>query len=308
MIAHFVVWVEGIRETHPYSDALIYVAMATNEIALFGDTHITWRFLIPWVSNIITGIFGGTGAEGMGIFIGSLNFLIIILAMVLLLRFTFHNDVINAFTISTPAWIIVLLPAFWRGAFLPMLEPASFLVYGLILLALWYKNLWGLYLALLIGIWVKEMILLSVLLVPAFHYARQEFRLSDYIPFLIAGVVYFGSVALFGTSSGNYVLNPTAWISDWMNNLQSFHFSGLRYIISAFGLGLFFIAWRMYANPGQRIHKAALAVLALTFVIFLLYTPSNSPRLMFMAMPVLFLFNQSDESLAKSHEKIVFQE
>lgn len=308
MIAHFVVWVEGITAAHPYSDALIYVAMATNEMALFGDTHITWRFLIPWISGVITGWFGGAEAEGMGIFMGSLNFVILILALGLLIRFSFHNEKINAVMISTPAWCIVLLPAFWRGAYLPMLEPAAMLVYALVLLALWYRRIWALYIILCTGIWVKEMVLLSVLLVPAFHYARQNYEWKDYLPFVMAAIVYFGSVSLFGSSSGNYVMQPIAWVRDWMGNLSSFQITGIRYIFSGFGLGLFYLIWRMYSVPGQRIHRAALAVMLATFMIFLLYTPSNTPRLMFMVMPVLFLFNQSDYSLGKSHEKLVFQE
>lgn len=307
MIAHFVVWVEGINAAHPYSDALIYVGMAANEIALFGDTHITWRFIIPAVTGFFGSIMGVTEAEGLGIAIGSMNFVFLLLGFGLLLRFTFHNDLISAVTISIPAWCIVLMPAYWKGAFLPMLEPAAFLIVAIVLISLWYKKLIPLFLALLIGVWVKEMVLLSVLLVPAFHYARQETDLKQYIPFILAGLSYVVVVLIFGNTSGNYLMNPGNWISDWISNLSQFSLYGLRYIISGFGLGLIFIIWRMKTVPGQRIHYAALAVMITVFLIFLFFTPSNTPRLMFTIMPVLFLFNQTDASLAKYNEKLVFQ-
>lgn len=309
MIAHFVLWVDdGITTAHSYSDALIYVGMAANEIALFGDTHITWRFIVPGLIGFFGNVFGVTEPEGLGIAMGSLNFIILLLAFGMLLRFTFHNEAINAFTISLPAWCIALMPAYWRGAFLPMLEPAAMLIYGIVLVSLWYRKLIPLFLALLIGVWVKEMVLLSVLLVPAFHYARNEVDWKQYLPFIAAGLMYLWVVAYFGNTSGNYMMNPSGWLSDWGANISEFSFWGLRYILSGFGLGLFFIIWRMKTEPGQRIHYAALAVMVTTFFIFLLFTPSNTPRLMFMIMPVLFLFNQSDESLGKSNEKLVFQE
>ncbi len=294
MIMQYITWLGGIGSDHPYSDANIYFEMAKN-LEFFGETHITHRVLLTGIIGLIGQLVNAGGSEAYGIIYGAINFCLFIAGAGLMFRISLLNQRASAFQIVLPAFIIALTPAFIRGAFFPMLEAGAFLAVAAILYALVFRKLWLLYLVVIAAVFIKEMTLLTVLAVPLVNYLRDDNWNQAYLPFVAAAGMYVIAALLFAPSlSGNYIFSPASWFADWQNSISGLGFDAFRYLLSAFGLALIYFVYKLYANGPQKIYLGTLAIFAVLFVVFMLFTPSNTPRLMFMALPFLVFFTYTD--------------
>lgn len=295
MIMHYLIWLEGIGTDHPYSDALIYFEMA-RDLDFFGETHITHRILVTGVAALIGHLVGAGGEEAYGIIFGALNFSLFITGTGLMFRIALLNQRISAFQIVLPAFIIALSPAFLRGAFFPMMEAGAFLAVAGILYALFFRKLWLLFPAAIAAVFIKEMALLAVLAVPLINYLRDDRWNQAYLPFIAAAALYILAALTFSPSlSNNYIFSPGLWFNDWQQSLSGMGFELVRYLLSSFGLALIYFAYKFYSNGVQKIYLGTLGIFAVLFIIFILFTPTNVPRLMFMALPFLVFFTFTDE-------------
>lgn len=294
MIMQYIVWLEGIGSDHPYSDAVIYFEMA-RDLNFFGETHITHRVLVTGFAALLGHLVSAESSEAYGIIFGAINFSFFIAGVGLLFRIALLNQRISAFQIVLPAFIIALTPAFLRGAFFPMMEAGVFLAVSAIIFSLFFRKLWLLYATVIAAVFIKEMSLLTVLAVPLINYLRDDDWNQAYIPFITAAGLYVLAAFLFAPSvSNNYIFSPSLWFSDWQNSLSGIGVDVFRYLLSAFGLSLIYFIYKFYANGVQKIYLGTLGIFAVFFVIFLMFTPTNSPRLMFMALPFLVFFTYTD--------------
>jgi len=282
----------SIDRQSPHSDALVYQKMAQFN-NLFESTHMTYRVVIPVLAGgmaYITGIEENSKAHHF--LFGLFNLILFATGLYIISILTFRNrKYTSSFIEYTPLLLILSVSFFLRGAFLPLVDSAAFFMVALILYQFENRNGLLLFLTLLVGLFTKEIILVTGLMFPLIDRLKDRLWPASYFMVLLAGIIYVGVVWLnLPSPSSFYLLQPGEWLRDWSASFQDVHWSQLRFIPSAFGLLPLYIGARIYQNGLTDSDYPAFVIFGFFFILFWLFTPSNLPRLMFMTLPFCYLF------------------
>ncbi|MEX0771583.1 MAG: hypothetical protein WEB89_06610 [Balneolales bacterium] len=298
MITQFVWLVQGSLENGLYPEVMVYVDMARN-LTFFGNDHHTHRVLIPAVVGLLTNMFGITDFDSIALVFGTWNFAFFIFGIGVMLRIAIYEQGVNVFELILPTILVLFLPFFLSAVFYPILEAGIFLAFGLIFMALFYRNLPMLFVITIISAWVSEVTLLALFIIPALNYARKDNWWQAYLPFLLSGLLYvLVLISLSPDLSSHYLFNPNSWVTEINANFRQFDQYFFIQLLPAFALAVPFIAYRFYKGGSQRIVQSTLLLLSAYYIVFLLLSPEDTGRLMFMVMPLLVLFNFNDKTIA----------
>ncbi|MEX0685864.1 MAG: hypothetical protein WD267_12320 [Balneolales bacterium] len=300
MITQFVWIVQGSLDNGTYPDALYYIDMV-RDFNFFEASHLSFRVVVPFLVGSITNLLGITTLESISFIFGAWNFALFIFGMGVMLKIAIHEQSINVFELILPAILIVFMPFFISAAFYPVPEAGIFLSFSLILLSIFYKNLPLLFVITIISIWVSETAILAVLLVPAFNFIRNDNWWQAYFPFLVALLIYvFVVQTLSPDLSEHYLFNSQNWMQNLISNFLNFDRYFFIMLLPSFGLIIPFIAYCFYRSGAQKTNLTTLILFISYYLIFLLTSPENTPRLMFMTLPLLILFNFNDKTIIKN--------
>ncbi|MEX2641580.1 MAG: hypothetical protein WD266_12895 [Balneolales bacterium] len=306
MITHFIWLVQGSLENGgPYSDALIYMDMA-RDFSFFEDDPLSYRIAMPALVGAFSHLFGIYEFDSVALVFGTFNFAFFLFGAGVMLRMGIYEQGINVLELILPAVIIVFMPFFLSAAFYPLPDTGVFLFFSLILLALFYRNLFFLYVIVAIAVWVSEITLLAVLVVPALNYIRQDNWWQAVLPFIVSGLIYFAVLMNFSPDlSRHFLFSPDGWISTIGSNFQQFDRYFFIQLLPAFGLTIPFVAYRIYRSGSQRSVQVTLMLYLGYYILFLLASPEQTPRLMFMIQPLLILFIFNDKTLEALKVKFI---
>lgn len=286
---------EELDRSSPHSDAIVYRNMAQfND--LFGDTHITYRFFLPVVSGSINSVLNPQQNQLVrdGIF-AFLNVLFFSLGMILFwkLSFAHRKDEIHVIEVI-PVLLVFSIPFFWRGAFLPLVDTASFFLVALILWAHLKRNLALLFFSFIVAIFTKEIIILTVLFLPLVDWGLKRYWPIGYV-MVVPALLFYGLLLYLNLSGLDnfYLMQPGEWFSDWYETLDSVSWNNLRFLVSAFGGFLILDLLLIIGKTSDRRMWAGFISLGVLFLLVWLFTPENSPRIMFMTIPFQFLIIRS---------------
>jgi hypothetical protein len=258
-----------ISVNHPFSDVLIYSKMAFGELNYFGPTHITHRVLLPSILSVFSSLpvwsFGFTTA------------LFNLFVLILVLKRVYEQK--DGMSFSLFSIVLVSLPAFWRGFFLPMPDTLLWAFLTLFWLEFIREKPSPIILFILffLALLTKEMAILSLIFVFSTIPVK---RYSLLIPVILAVlcVVLFDWYFSFNYSN-NYVLNPSFWLSDWFKNVAVESLWIPKYILSGFSFILLFWLFRFFVSKTHSV-KDVLPELIL-FILIFLFAATNSPRILF---------------------------
>jgi len=284
-----------IDKNNPHSDALIYQEMAQFK-NVFEDTHITYRVFLPAVSGALNKVLNPQQNQLVqnGIF-AFLNVLFFSLGMILFWRLSFAHRKDNIHFIEViPVLLVFSIPFFWRGAFLPLVDTISFFLVALILWGHLRRSLALLLFGFIVAIFTKEIIVLIALFLPLVDWGLKRFWPIGYLMVLPALLCY-GLILYLNISdlSNFYLLQPGQWISDWYDTIATASWNNFRFLISAFGGFVILDFLLLLGKSNDRRMWAGAVSLGVLFVLVWLFTPENSPRIMFMTLPFQFLFVRS---------------
>lgn len=284
-----------IEKDSAHSDAIIYRQMAQFD-NLFEETHITYRAFLPAVSGAVNSVINTENSQIVmdGVF-AFFNVLFFVTGMMLFwnLSYSHRKDEIH-FIEVVPLLFVFSLPFFWRGAFLPLVDTAAFFLVALILWAHFKRSLLLLFLACLIAIFTKEIVILSILFLPLVDWGLNRYWPVGYVMFVPALLIY-GLTVYFGTTNleAFYLAHPSQWLLDWHHTVSAATFGNFRFILSAFGGFLLLDLILLIGKSNDRRMWAGLASVGILFLLVWLFAPENSPRIMFMTTPFQFLFIRS---------------
>lgn len=278
-----------ITEQSPYSDALIYMDMAQFELA-YGPTHITHRVLLPSLAGIFNSIlFFWSTPYTLPVIFALFNVALFTLGMSFIWEITFrHHRFAITFPEVMPLYLLLGVPVVWRSAFLPMADTAAFFTVALMLFSFVERNLLFLLIGSLLAIWLKEIALLIIIVFPLIDWGLERKWFIGYFPPVFAILLYCGLtyVMISGDTSSYYLFNISAWVEDWSTTFKQLDFVDLTHLLSAFGLLLPYYIYRVFTGFQHKHVLAGAFAMAVLFFIFWMFTPSNSPRLMFAVLPL----------------------
>lgn len=296
MILHYLIWLDGaVDESHPLAAALIYYDMAEN-LSFFNESLFSHRVIIPALVGLIGNGIGITGEGAYGIIFGALNFVVFIAGCGIMFRIALLNQRIGAFQIILPTIFLVLMPAYLEGLFFPMTDAGAFFAVAAILFALFFRQLWLLYLAAVLGVFVQEMVLFTIAAVPLINYIRNDSWNEAYFPFIVSGLMYTISAMAFAPSLANhYMFTPGLWPEMIESNIAEWWPGIIWYFLIGFGPALIYIVYKFISNGFQLLYLGSSGILVFLFLILMLFTPEGLPRYLFAAMPLLILFAYTDD-------------
>lgn len=258
-----------ITTEHPYSDALIYQNLAKGDLPYFGPTHITHRFLAPSIIQFL-GDFIPVPSQYL--------FLVIQFGLLILVLRRIYSQT-DGLALSFFIFLLMGLPTFWRGYFLPMTDSFLWAFLSLFWIEARNKNanFFSLLLFSLLAFFSKEMAALALILLVFSHLPSKK---KAIFAFLTSGLVWlFVDFMMSSSISSNYIYQANIWLFDWMNNVYDQWFLIPKYLLSGFGLIWFFWIFRV-ATGGKAALKNLLPELLLFSILFL-FAATNSPRLLF---------------------------
>jgi hypothetical protein len=289
-------WVApAITTGDPHSDALIYMELS-EQLDFFESTHITFRWILPLLAYVVHFIFLGVSTyQSYVLAFAVLNVGFFVLGVWACWKLVNPQPETHYLPALSPLLLFLGVPFFWRSAFLPMVDTAAFSMIALILLAFRDRNLLLLLIASLLGIFIKEISLLIILALPLIDWANQRTWVIGYVVPIFAVLIY-GITLLIGLDSLEqfYLAQPGYWLSDWTQTIEQLSWIDLRYPVSAFGLLLPAIIFIFLSDPNNRAYTAGALLLFFFFLVFWMFTPSNSPRLIFMMLPLTYLFFRNE--------------
>ncbi len=296
MILHYLIWLDGaIDENHPLAAALIYYDMAEN-LSFFNESLFSHRIIIPAAAGLIGNGFGITGEGAYGIIFGALNFAIFIAGCGLMYRVSLLNQRIGAFQVILPSLFLLLMPVYLEGMFFPMTDAGAFFAVALILFALFFRQLWLLYLAAIFGVFMQEMVLFTIVAVPLVNYIRKDSWHEAYFPFIVAGLLYIIAAMFFAPSLANHhYFTPGLWPEMMAMNITEWWPGIIWYFLIGFGPVLVYIIYKFITNGVQHLYLGSTGILIFLFLILMLFTPDGAPRYLFAAMPLLIFFTYTDD-------------
>ena len=309
MIAHFVLMAEGrISPDGRYGDLFHYIDLAET-FDFFGSDALSFRVLAPLISGLIAVTFGLTGDESIGLLTGSLNFVYLLLGFGWMYYLSMKEKGSNALEVALPTFLLLPLPAFWQGVFFPVPDALMFCIFGLILMGVLRQKLLLLIPAVLTGVFVSEWLFLSLLLMPLADYLRQSVWAQGYSAFGLAAAVYLAVPLFTQIPETHLVYRPEAWLAGIVEQFDGRSLSLLRAFWLSFTLALPFFAYRIFVAGWNRVTRTiSLWFLLLFFLVYLL-SPDTTPRILFMAMPALVLwqyrlstFQAMDEPIDRAGE------
>ncbi|MGM0589816.1 MAG: hypothetical protein ACQETE_15435 [Bacteroidota bacterium] len=289
-------WVApAITTADPHSDALIYLEMSQH-LDFFGSTHITFRWILPLLAYLLHFVFIGVSThQSLVLAYALLNVGFFVLGLWAFWKLVNPRPETHYLPAISPLFLLLGVPFFWRTAFLPLVDTAAFAMIALILLAFRDRNLLLLLLASLLAVFIKEISLLIILALPLIDWANRRTWVIGYlIPWF--AVLIYGLTTLIALESPDqfYLLQPEHWLGDWTRTIDELSWQDLRYPLSAFGLLLPAIIFVFFSDPDDRAYTAGSLLLFFFFLVFWMFTPSNSPRLMFMMLPLTYLFFRNE--------------
>ncbi len=290
MIAHFVMLAEGrISPDGRYGDMFAYIAMAES-FAFFGSEIISFRVLAPLISGTIALVFGLTGEESIGLLTGSLNFVYLLLGFGWMYYLSMKEKGNNALEVALPTFLLLPLAAFWQGIFLAVPDALMFCMFGLILIGVLRQKTVLLIPAVLAGVWVSEWLFLAVLLLPLADYLRRSFWPQGYTAFGLAALFYLAVPLFTQIPEAHLVYRPESWISHTVEQFAGRSLSLMRAFWLSFTLALPFMGYRIYETGWNRVNAALSIWFLAVFMLVYLLAPDTVPRILFMTMPALVLW------------------
>ncbi len=290
MIAHFVLMAEGrISADGRYGDLFTYIALAES-FDFFQSDPVTFRALAPLISGVIAGIFSLTGQESIGLLIGSLNFVYLLVGFGWMYYLAMKEKSSNAFEVALPTFLLIPLPAFWQGIFLPVPDALMFCMFGLTLLAVLRQKLVMLIAVLLAGIWVSEWLFLSFLLMPLADYLRGKSWPQGYSAFGIAALLYLAVPLATHIPDVHAVYRPANWFAHMAEQFSDRNTSLFHAFWLSFTLTLPFFAYRIFVTGWNRVTVSLSLWFLLVFLLVYYLAPDQVNRIMFMIMPALVLW------------------
>lgn len=309
MIAHFVLLAEGrIALDGRYGDMYTYIVLAES-LDFFQSDITSFRILTPLISGIIARVFSLAGEDSIGLLTGSLNFVYLLTGFGWMYYLAMKEKSSNALEVALPTFLLIPLPAFWRGIFLPVPDALMFGMFGLILLAVLRQKLMLLIPALLAGIFVSEWLFLSFLLMPLADYLRGTAWTRGYTAFGLAALVYLAVPPATQVPDIHFVYHPSEWIAHHLQQFSGRETSIIYAFWMSFTLALPFFAYRIFVTGWNRVTVSISLWFLLVFLIVYMLAPDNVNRIMFMTMPALVLwqyrpqtFRSMDEPLDRAAE------
>lgn len=296
MIAHFVLLAEGrIREDGAYGDMFTYIALAES-MNFFGGDILSFRILTPLISGAIAVLFGLDGVESVGLLTGSLNFIYLLLGFAWMYYLSMKEMSTNSLEVAIPPLLILTLPAFWQGVFLPVPDALMFAVFGAILLAVLMQNLTILLPAMILGTWVSEYLFLAALLLPLIDFLRGRVWLPGYASVLLAAIAYLAVPLITQIPDTHLFYRPGEWLNQIAARLTESETSLARAFFRSFGLTLPFFAYRIFVMGCNKTILALIFWFAGMFLISYLLSPDHVHRIFFMLMPALVLWQYRSQT------------
>ncbi len=290
MIAHFVLLAEGrIGEEGTYGDMFAYIALA--ESMNFFSTEISsFRILVPVISGTIAGLFGLTGEESLGLLTGSLNFIYLLAGFGLMYYLSLKDKSTNSLEVAIPPFLILTLPAFWQGVFLPVPDALMFTAFGLVLVGVLLQNWVILLPAMIAGVWVSEYLFLGLFLLPLTDMLRGRLWIQGYASVLAAALIYLAVPLFTNVPDAHLFFRPGEWLSHITTRLSESESTVLGAFFRSFGLALAFFAYRIFVMGWNKTVTVLSCWFAIMFAVSYLLAPDNAHRIMFMIMPALVLW------------------
>ena len=299
MITHFVWIVQGSLDNGSYPEALYFMDMV-RDFSFFEGSHLSYRVVIPFLVGYITNLLGITTLESIALIFGTWNFALFLFGIGMMLKIAILEQSVNVFELILPALLVIFMPFFLSAAFFPLIDAGAFLFFSLIVLAVFYRNLPMLFASTMLSVWVSEVTMLALLVVPALNYIRNDNWWQAYLPFILSSLVYLvGVVALSPDPGNHYLFNTGLWQESIMSNFLEFDRYFFSMLIPTFGLVIPFIGYRLYKGGSQKISQITLLLFIAYYIIFLLTAPTTTPQLMFMVLPLLVFFNFNDKTIVK---------
>ncbi|TNE69546.1 hypothetical protein EP331_14035 [bacterium] len=262
---------------HPYSDALIYQNLATGNLHFFGPTHITHRIVLPGLVQVVHNL---TQTPVHYVF-AAFNLLMLILVLWRVYRTK------DGLTWAFFTFLVLSLPAFWRGFFLPMTD--AFL-WGFLTL-FWLEaektksNPLALFLLFSAALFSKEIAVLSLIFIPFSSLEnKKKVVLSTILPIMCW--LFLESYYSSGSQS-NYVFQPERWLFDIQKNLSLNLIWAPKYVLSGLSGFLVAYAYRWFITGKKYVVEIAPELILLTLL--LLIAPENSPRILFSFTGIMAL-------------------
>ncbi len=290
MIAHFVLLAEGrISPDGRYGDMYAYIALAES-LGFFGSETVSYRVLAPLISGGIALIFGLSGEDSIGLLTGSLNFIYLLLGFGWMYYLSMKEQGNNALEVALPTFLLLPLPAFWRGIFLPVPDALMFCMFGLILIGVLRRKSILLAPAIIAGVWVSEWLFLAILLLPLADYLRRAVWAQGYAVFGLAALLYLAAPLVAQVPDAHLVYRTGDWLNRIAEQYSARDLSLLRAFWLSFTLTLPFMTYRIYAAGWNRVTGALSIWFAAVFLLVYHLSPDMAPRIMFMTMPALVLW------------------
>lgn len=289
MIAHFVQLVEGrITEAHIYGDLLAFAERAEG-MRLPISEPFSYEWIAPLIAGGLAALFSIEGTAGTGLVAGSFNFLYLLGGFGWMYYLSLKDPLSSALEISLPPFLILSLPAFWGGIFLPVSDALMFLVSATLLTAVIQRRTLLLALTALLSVLVSGWLLAAVLFVPLVDLLRRSPWIRGYVAWLPALALWALLPLLFQATGSHPVYDLPGWI-EHVAQLHSESQQPLwRAFLQSFALVIGFLAWRLYdAQDHAGIFVVALWLLA-AFLLGWLLTADLVFRFMLMLMPSLVL-------------------
>ncbi len=329
MIAHFVMLAEGrIPEDGLYGDMYTYIVLAES-FNFFGNELITFRVLAPLISGTIAALFGLTGEQSVGLLTGSLNFLYLLTGFGWMYYLAMKERTSNSLEVALPPFLVLTLPAFWQGVFLPVPDALMFALFALILTGVLRQRLDILVPAMLIGVFVSEWLFLAALLLPLTDYLRSRgnkgpgtgslhnsstdgnSQVNDsivwtrgYTAVALAALAYLVLPLLTTIPEAHLVYRPGEWMDGIREQFINRDISVIRAFWRSFGLTLPFFAYRFYEMGWSRVTGALTIWFLLLFAVVYILAPDSANRILFMTMPALVLWQYEPGTFRRMNRPI----
>ena len=289
MIAHFVQLVEGrITEVHVYGDLLAFTERAEG-LRLPIAEPLSYEWLAPLIAGGLAALFSIEGLAGTGLVAGSFNFLYLLGGFGWMYYLSLKDPLSSALEVSLPPFLILSLPAFWSGIFLPVSDALMFFFSATVLVAVIQRRPLLLALTALLSVLVSEWMLAAVLFVPLVDLLRRSPWIKGYVAWLPALALWALLPLLFQTTGSHPVYDLPGW-AEHIAHLHSESQSAFwRLFLQSFGLVIGFLAWRWYDS---REHASMLIYALWLLTVFLLgwlLTADLVFRFVLMLMPSLVL-------------------